>query len=60
MHEVKRVINKLEEKHRYTIISFISDVGGICGVFLGISFWSIYEVWIIPLLKKVQGIFMKA
>ena len=55
MHELKRVILKLEEKPRYTIISFISDIGGICGVFLGISFWSIYEVLVVPLLKKMQG-----
>ena len=58
-HTPGRTIKMTEEKPKYTIISFISDVGGICGVFLGISFWSIYNILIFPMLNKVQKTIME-
>ena len=55
-HVPKQTIKILEEKPRYTAISFISDVGGICGVFLGISFWAIYQMIIFPLVDKLESL----
>ena len=54
-HLKKDVIIQLEELPRYTAISFISDVGGILGIFLGFSFYAIYEyaTLIPPYIKKV-------
>ena len=52
-HSQKRAIQKFEESLKYTVITFISDVGGILGIFLGFSFWSIHATAIIPLLKKI-------
>ena len=53
-HVPKATIKRFEEKPRVTAITFISDVGGIIGVFLGISFWSIYQIIIFPLLVELQ------
>ena len=58
-HTPDRTIKMTEERPKYTIISFISDVGGICGVFLGISFWSIYNILIFPMLNKLQKTIME-
>ena len=55
-HVPKPTIMTLEEKPRYTAITFISDVGGICGVFLGISFWTIYQMIIFPLVDKLESL----
>ena len=55
-HVPKQTMKVLEEKPRYTAITFISDVGGICGVFLGISFWAIYQMIIFPLVDKLDSL----
>ena len=55
-HVPKRTMKVIEEKPRYTAITFISDVGGICGVFLGISFWAIYQMIIFPLIDKLDSL----
>ena len=55
-HVPRPTIKILEEKPRYTAITFISDVGGICGVFLGISFWAIYQMIIFPLVDKLESL----
>ena len=52
IHTQKRTIQKDEESLKYTGITFISDVGGILGIFLGISFWSIHSTVIVPLFTK--------
>ncbi len=44
---------KVTEEHpAYTAITFISEVGGIVGIFVGLSFWSIYEA-IIALIARL-------
>ena len=53
-HVPKATIKRFEERPRVTAITFISDVGGIIGVFLGISFWSIYQIIIFPLVLELQ------
>ena len=55
-HVPKQTMKVLEEKPRYTAITFISDVGGICGVFLGISFWATYQMIIFPLVDKLESL----
>ena len=57
-HVPKQTIKILEEKPRYTAITFISDVGGILGVFLGISFWSVYQIIIFPIVDKLQRVLL--
>ena len=52
-HLQKRAVQKVEEFLKYTLITFISDVGGILGIFLGFSFWSIHSTIVVPLMKKV-------
>ena len=51
-HLQRRAVKKVEESLKYTVITFISDVGGILGIFLGFSFWSIHSTVIVPLFKK--------
>ena len=53
-HTMSKNIRNVGEFPRYTLISFISDVGGILGVFLGISFWSLYLDLVKPILDKVE------
>ena len=38
-----------QEVYRYDGMMFISDSGGVIGLFLGYSFWSIYELIVEPL-----------
>ena len=54
-HVHKKQITKVEEMTRYTIVSCISDIGGILGIFLGISFWSIYSDFIAPFLDRIEN-----
>ena len=51
-HLQRRAVKKVEESLKYTVITFISDVGGILGIFLGFSFWSIHSTVIVPIFKK--------
>lgn len=37
-----------QEYYRYSFVKFVSDSGGIVGIFVGCSFWSIYELMIEP------------
>ena len=54
-HVLNDQIKKTLESPRYTTISFISDVGGILGVFLGVSFWSIHTAVIQPIVRKIEN-----
>ena len=54
-HNPKEDIKKIEEVPKYTAISFISDVGGILGVFLGVSFWSIHNSVIEPFISILEN-----
>ena len=56
-HVPKSPLKSIEEMPRSTCISFISDVGGIIGVFLGMSFWSFYQIMVFPFLEMLQKIF---
>ena len=47
-------IKTFKEVYEYTGFSFISDTGGIVGIFLGFSIVSIYEELIKPLILKVS------
>jgi hypothetical protein len=44
-----------EEVPIYTAISYLADVGGIVGIFLGMSFWSIFKDYFSPLLQEVHA-----
>ena len=43
-HNKQAYFSKHQEQFIYSGQSYISDVGGISGIFLGISFWSLYEL----------------
>ena len=51
-HVPTKQMRTKEEVPKYTAISFISDVGGIMGIFLGVSFLSIYEGFLKPIVHK--------
>ena len=57
-HVPKTTTKRLEEQPKYTAVTFISDVGGIVGVFLGMSFWSFYQMFFFPLLNQVQNMIL--
>ena len=54
-HVPKIIVLKYEEQLVYTWLSFISDVGGILGIFLGFSLWSIHSAIIGPFVKKLES-----
>ena len=53
-HVPKLAIAIQEEIPRYTLIQFISDAGGILGVFLGFSFWSLHSSIVAPIVTKLE------
>ena len=55
-HSKMTKIIQQEEIMEYDGTHLISDVGGIVGVFVGISFWNIYLNFLGPLLQKLQKI----
>ena len=52
-HNQAPQIKIFREDFKYTAMSFIGDVGGIVGIFIGLSFWSIYSDLISPFLSKM-------
>ena len=56
-HSPQMTILQYEEINSYTFITFLSDVGGIMGVFLGISIWSLYSIFVAPVTKKIENLF---
>ena len=55
-HSKMTKIIQHEEIMEYDGTHLISDVGGIVGVFVGISFWNIYLNFLGPLLQKLQKV----
>jgi hypothetical protein len=52
-HSPQTTILKYEEINSYT---FLSDVGGIMAVFLEISIWSLYSIFVAPLTRKIDDL----
>ena len=52
-HVKQSSFSKHQERYYYNVQSYISDVGGISGIFLGFSFLSIYEMLFHPILQKL-------
>ena len=48
-----------EEIVAYTGIKLISEVGGILGIFVGVSFWSLYEIVLMPIIVRLEKIVME-
>ena len=53
-HVKQSSFSKYQEQYIYDVQSWISDTGGITGIFLGVSFWSFYEMLLQPFIKKIQ------
>ena len=51
-HMKRRKIPKKVEVLAYDSDDFLSDVGGLMGIFLGASIWSFYEKIIRPSMDK--------
>ena len=54
-HVHEENIRKVEEMPKYTMITLISDIGGILGIFLGFSLLSIHSAIIGPLVEKLES-----
>ena len=54
-HEKSQTIMQHEEVMEYDAIRLISDVGGIVGIFVGLSFWSLYLDFLAPLLSWAEN-----
>ena len=52
-HEKRRKIILNEEVYEYGMIRVISEVGGIIGIFVGLSFLSIFTDIVIPIVVKI-------
>ena len=52
-HVKQSSFSKHQEQYYYNAQSYVSDVGGISGIFLGFSVLSIYEMLVHPILQKL-------
>ncbi len=52
-HNKEARIKVTEQIYKYSPQSFIAEVGGVVGIFLGLSFWSIYSGISFPLQRKL-------
>ena len=52
-HIIQEQIKTFKEYYEYSGLSFISDTGGIVGIFLGFSIMSLYEELIKPFILKI-------
>ena len=43
MHMKNKKTKQYRQRYQYDILQFVGDVGGTIGIFLGLSFWSIYQ-----------------
>ncbi len=43
-HYKQDSVKVTEEVIKYSTESFIAEVGGVVGIFLGLSFWSLYDL----------------
>ena len=59
MHSKNNVTVEHEEVYEYNFLQFIGDAGGTIGVFLGLSFWSLYLDIFDPLLNKLMQLYKK-
>ena len=55
-HLKRKNIPKKMEVLAYDSDDFLSDVGGLMGIFLGASLWSSYEKIVRPTVEKVKKI----
>ena len=53
-HQKSKLITQNEEVVEYDAQRLISEVGGIVGIFVGLSFWSLYLDLLIPILSFIN------
>ena len=54
IHVPKLTVLQYEEMPYYTFITFLSDIGGIMGIFMGLSLLSLYSMCIEPITRKID------
>ena len=52
-HNVPRKVVYNKEVYEYDMTRIISEAGGIVGIFVGLSFWSIYTDFVLPILTSI-------
>ena len=52
-HSKEPKIRVVQQVLKYSSQSFIAEVGGVVGIFLGLSFWSLYVILLQPLLNRL-------
>ena len=55
-HSKESKIRVVQQIQKYSSQSFIAEVGGVVGIFLGLSFWSIHMILLQPLLERLANV----
>ena len=58
-HDKNGQIVEIQEVFSYGPLQFIGDAGGSIGVFLGISFWSVYLDFVEPFVSRIKSYIFK-
>ena len=53
-HQKPEKVVQYEEVLEYDGNKFISDSGGIIGIFVGLSFWSLFDTFVAPIIQWVE------
>ena len=56
-HQKSNKIIQHEEVLEYDLSNFVSDSGGTVGIFVGLSFWSIFVDFISPVIEWIENQF---
>merc|ERR1712062_20284 len=58
-HQRQKTVIQHEEIMDYGFVNFLSDTGGIIGLWIGLSFWGLYQDVIEPIIQRLEVPFLK-